>query len=312
MGKPPGVMSLTSPNNWSYGPLITGFWAHLVLFRFKEFVPLPKTHTLGGSSPYLKAIKKRSFGILCLEFHPTTWSLRVQILEGVGLYQPIRITNSWFGSSPIPAIFWSFQLASAVTYSCHVELPCQTPGCLVVWVSWPQAQPDAAGLPSGELTWQLNFPIFNRRYVFKRSIFYWQVSLLEGMWSLVECFWVFNSSVPQHTQHVNSSSWAWSGPLVALWHMPTKGPWRPRRWCCKECTPESARQTPNLGQLSLSRKGWKGYFVPSVLASVKLSPLRWWSVGCQGRAPCIINAVGLEAVDSIDNTTGGTGEEIRR
>ena len=43
-------------------------------------------------------------------------------------------------------------------------------------------------LPSGELTWQLKSPIFNRRYIFKRSIFYCHVSLLEGI-QLVLC-WV--------------------------------------------------------------------------------------------------------------------------
>ena len=34
-------------------------------------------------------------------------------------------------------------------------------------------------LPSGELTWQLKSPIFNRRYIFKRSIFCCHVSLPE-------------------------------------------------------------------------------------------------------------------------------------
>ena len=35
-------------------------------------------------------------------------------------------------------------------------------------------------LPSGELTWQLKSPMFNRRYILTRSIFCCHVSLLEG------------------------------------------------------------------------------------------------------------------------------------
>ena len=37
------------------------------------------------------------------------------------------------------------------------------------------------GVPSGELTWQLKSSIFNRRYIFTRSIFCCHVSLLEGI-----------------------------------------------------------------------------------------------------------------------------------
>ena len=36
-------------------------------------------------------------------------------------------------------------------------------------------------LPSGKLTWQWKIPIFNRKYIFKRSIFYCYVSLPEGI-----------------------------------------------------------------------------------------------------------------------------------
>ena len=35
-------------------------------------------------------------------------------------------------------------------------------------------------IPSGELTWQWDIPIFNRTYIFKLSIFHCYVSLLEG------------------------------------------------------------------------------------------------------------------------------------
>ena len=35
-------------------------------------------------------------------------------------------------------------------------------------------------LPFGELTWQWNIPIFNRKYIFKRFILCCHVSLLEG------------------------------------------------------------------------------------------------------------------------------------
>ncbi len=94
--------------------------------------------------------------ILCLQFHPMTWSLRRSLTWRCWFYEPIRITNSQFGSSPIK------------------------PG-------------------------------------------------------------IFNSPVPQHTQHVESS-WA-QGPLVGMCH-------GNRRWWSL-CTPESARQTHNSGQLCL-------------------------------------------------------------
>ena len=112
------------------------------------------------------------------------------------------------------------------------------------------------------------------------------------MWSLVECFWVFNSSVPQHTQHVNSSSWAWSGPLVALWHMPTKGPWRPRRWCCKECTPESAFGKPQIWDNYLYQgKDGKDILCHRCLLQWNYHHSDGDQFGCQGRAPCIISWV---------------------
>ena len=72
---------------------------------------------------------------------------------------------------------------------------------------------------------------------------------------------VFNSSVPQHMQHVESS-WAhrpWVGMSFGCRDACQPKDHGKRRWR-SVCTPESARQTQNLEQLSLLslRKGWKG------------------------------------------------------
>ena len=53
--------------------------------------------------------------------------------------------------------------------------------------------------PSGELTWQLKSPIFNRRYIFTRSILCCHVSLLEGTcwicWGVDFCPTFFDGKV---------------------------------------------------------------------------------------------------------------------
>ena len=65
--------------------------------------------------------------ILCLQFHPTTWSLRRSLTWRCWFYALIRITNSGFSSSPInPGVLWSLQIARTATYAT----------CWVVVGSW--------------------------------------------------------------------------------------------------------------------------------------------------------------------------------
>ena len=103
--------------------------------------------------------------------------------------------NGWFGGTPIfgntkvilqypkaPLTRWPFILPRAFIKEL---LRCSTKhqeafDALRRRCKTQVLQPDT--LPSGELTWQLNFPIFNRRYIFKKSMFYCHVSLLEGIW----------------------------------------------------------------------------------------------------------------------------------
>ena len=79
--------------------------------------------------------------ILCLQFHPTTWSLRRSLTWRCWFYAPIRITNSRFSSSPInPGVLWSLQIARTGTYAtCWVvvgsrsfgwHMPTKRPLCL--------------------------------------------------------------------------------------------------------------------------------------------------------------------------------------
>ena len=64
---------------------------------------------------------------------------------------------------------------------------------LSVPCSWRKRREAAWGiviwiLPSSKLTWQWNITIFNRKYIFKGSIFHCHVSLPEGSWHLFFAF----------------------------------------------------------------------------------------------------------------------------
>ena len=63
--------------------------------------------------------------ILCLQFHPMTWS---SLTWRCGFYEPIRITNSWFGSSPISLEF------SNRPY-CNILNMLSRRGLMVVWLA---------------------------------------------------------------------------------------------------------------------------------------------------------------------------------
>ena len=60
--------------------------------------------------------------------------------------------------------------------------PSNWPYICIVWSPTVGNLMTPVSLPSGELTWQLKFLIFNRRCIFTRPIFCCYVSLLEGSW----------------------------------------------------------------------------------------------------------------------------------
>ena len=70
--------------------------------------------------------------ILCLQFHPMTWS---SLTWRCGFYEPIRITNSWFGSSPISLEF------SNRPY-CNILNMLSRRGLMVVWLACVMASAD--------------------------------------------------------------------------------------------------------------------------------------------------------------------------
>ena len=103
---------------------------------------------------------------------------------------------------------------------------------------------------------------------------------------------VFNSPIPQRTQHVES--WWAHGPLVGMCH-------RKRRWYSL-CTPKRARQTQNSGQLCLLLRIWPNvllyrlYGIACAIGAIRWNkPLHhsgtavwrsvhsWLLFGCQGR-----------------------------
>ena len=65
------------------------------------------------------------------------------------------------------------------------------------WVPVP-----TKNLPSSKLTWQRKIPIFNREYIFNRSIFHWHVSLPEGR--SLEILMVFSIGFLPHLLKVTS------------------------------------------------------------------------------------------------------------
>ena len=178
------------------------FWKHpCTALKWNWWFKWPGwTNTTTDGAPCLAATVGR---------YVTIWTRTLAVMGLVGL---ITVDGSTFEIRDQRKPSWGWLVVWNLPVFTRVLAPSQ----VVVWIFFHQSQYERLDdfvefhkdeaivsiveslffvrkrldLPSRELTWQWKIPMFNREYIFRRSIFYCHVSLPEGIFCHSEgCFW---------------------------------------------------------------------------------------------------------------------------